>query len=259
MSLGNDTGWASYDSFINVGTITRAMNGEPFPYFYGLKTDGIFQTQEEIDSYTGPDGTPIQPNAKPGYVRFKDLNNDGKIDDNDRTKIGKGMPDWTFGFNFTAAWRGLDFAMMWQGTAGNDVFDATRRIDINSINLPSYMLGRWTGPGTSDKYPIFIVGDASDNWKSSDLYVHDASYLRLKNIEPWLHPAAEAHPKGVHQQAAPVRVCREPSHAYKVPRLRPGDFLGRNVARRGLRSVSPSTRVARGLQPGVLTRACARE
>lgn len=183
IELGNDTGWASYDSFINVGTITRAMNGEPFPYFYGLKTDGIFQTQEEIDSYTGPDGTPIQPNAKPGYVRFKDLNNDGKIDDNDRTKIGKGMPDWTFGFNFTAAWRGLDFAMMWQGTAGNDVFDATRRIDINSINLPSYMLGRWTGPGTSDKYPIFIVGDASDNWKSSDLYVHDASYLRLKNIE----------------------------------------------------------------------------
>ena len=183
VELGNDTGWASYDSFINVGTITRAMNGEPFPYFYGLKTDGIFQTQEEIDSYTGPDGTPIQPEAKPGYVRFKDLNNDGKIDDNDRTKIGKGMPDWTFGFNFTAAWRGLDFAMMWQGTAGNDVFDATRRIDINSINLPSYMLGRWTGPGTSDKYPIFIVGDASDNWKSSDLYVHDASYLRLKNIE----------------------------------------------------------------------------
>lgn len=57
--------------------------------------------------------------------------------------------------------------MMWQGTAGNDVFDATRRIDINSTNLPSWMLGRWTGPGTSDKYPLFIVGDSSDNWKSS--------------------------------------------------------------------------------------------
>lgn len=183
IELGNDTGWAAYDSFQNVGTITRAMNGEPFPYFYGLKTAGIFQTQEEIDSYVGPDGTPIQPNAKPGYVRFVDLNNDGVIDDNDRTKIGKGMPDWTFGFNFTAAWHGFDFSMMWQGTAGNDVFDATRRIDINSTNLPSWMLGRWTGPGTSDKYPIFIVGDASDNWKSSDLYVYDGSYLRLKNIE----------------------------------------------------------------------------
>lgn len=184
IELGNDTGWAAYDSFQGVGTITRAMNGEPFPYFYGLKTAGIFQTQEEIDSYVGPDGkTPIQPDAKPGYVRFVDLNNDGVIDDNDRTKIGKGMPDWTFGVNFSAAWRGFDFNMMWQGTAGNDVFDATRRIDINSSNLPSWMLNRWTGPGTSDKYPIFIVGDSSDNWKSSDLYVYDGSYLRLKNIE----------------------------------------------------------------------------
>ena len=183
VELGNDTGWAAYDSFQSVGTITRAMNGEPFPYFYGLKTAGIFQTQEEIDSYVGPEGTPIQPNAKPGYVKFVDLNNDGVIDDNDRTKIGKGMPDWTFGLNFSAAWRGIDFSMMWQGTAGNDVFDATRRIDINSTNLPSWMLGRWTGPGTSNKYPIFIVGDASDNWKSSDLYVYDGSYLRLKNIE----------------------------------------------------------------------------
>ena len=183
VELGNDTGWATYDSFQGVGTITRAMNGEPFPYFYGLKTDGIFQTQAEIDSYVGPDGTPVQPDAKPGYVRFVDINNDGKIDDNDRTKIGKGMPDWTFGFNFTAAWRGLDFSMMWQGTAGNDVFDATRRIDIRSTNMPAWMLNRWTGPGTSDKYPIFIVGDSSDNWKSSDLYVYDGSYLRLKNVE----------------------------------------------------------------------------
>lgn len=183
INLGNDTGYANYDTFQSVGTITRASNGEPFPYFYGLKTAGIFQTWDEVNSYVNDEGALIQPDAQPGYVRFVDVNGDGQIDDNDRTKIGKGMPDWTFGFNFTAAWRGFDFAMMWQGTAGNDVFDATRRIDIRSSNLPSYMLDRWTGPGTSDKYPVFIVGDSSDNWKSSDLYVYDGSYLRLKNIE----------------------------------------------------------------------------
>lgn len=183
INLGNDTGYANYDSFQGVGTITRASNGEPFPYFYGLKTAGIFQTWDEVNSYVNADGELIQPDARPGYVRFVDINGDGVIDDNDRTKIGKGMPDWTFGFNFTAAWRGFDFSMMWQGTAGNDVFDATRRIDIRSTNLPSYMLDRWTGPGTSTKYPVFIVGDSSDNWKSSDLYVYDGSYLRLKNIE----------------------------------------------------------------------------
>ena len=183
INLGNDTGYANYDTFQSVGTITRASNGEPFPYFYGLKTAGIFQTWDEVNSYVNDEGALIQPDAQPGYVRFVDVNGDGQIDDNDRTKIGKGMPDWTFGFNLTAAWRGFDFAMMWQGTAGNDVFDATRRIDIRSTNLPSYMLDRWTGPGTSDKYPVFIVGDSSDNWKSSDLYVYDGSYLRLKNIE----------------------------------------------------------------------------
>lgn len=183
INLGNDTGYANYDTFQSVGTITRASNGEPFPYFYGLKTAGIFQTWDEVNSYVNDEGALIQPDAQPGYVRFVDVNGDGQIDDNDRTKIGKGMPDWTFGFNLTAAWRGFDFAMMWQGTAGNDVFDATRRIDIRSTNLPSYMLDRWTGPGTSNKYPVFIVGDSSDNWKSSDLYVYDGSYLRLKNIE----------------------------------------------------------------------------
>ena len=183
VNLGNDTGYYNYDTFQGVGTITRAQNGEPFPYFYGFKTAGIFQTWDEVNSYVNKDGGLIQPDAQPGYVRFVDVNGDGTIDDNDRTKIGKGMPDWTFGLNFTASWRGIDFSMMWQGTAGNDVFDATRRTDINSSNLPAYMLDRWTGSGTSNKYPIFIVGDSSNNWQSSDLYVYDGSYLRLKNIE----------------------------------------------------------------------------
>ncbi len=183
INLGNDTGYANYDTFQGVGTITRAMNGMPFPYFYGLKTDGIFQSWDEVYAYVNSDGDLIQPDAQPGYVRFVDVNGDGTIDDDDRTYIGKGMPDWTFGFNFSASWRGFDFSMMWQGTAGNDIFDATRRIDITSSNLPSYMLNRWTGYGTSNKYPIFIAGDSSDNWTSSDLYIYDGSYMRLKNIE----------------------------------------------------------------------------
>ena len=183
LEYGNESGWANLDSWLNAGTITRAQNGEPFPYFYGFKTAGIFQSQAEIDAYVNKEGNLIQPDAKPGYVRFVDVNGDGVITDDDRTKIGKGMPNWTFGINFNAAWRGFDFSMMWQGVSGCDVFDATRRTDINSINLPSWMLSRWTGPGTSNTYPIFIIGDKSNNWKSSDLYVHDGSYLRLKNIE----------------------------------------------------------------------------
>ncbi len=182
IKLGNDTGFANYDSFQTAGTITRGENGQPFPFFYGYKTAGIFQTQEEVNSYVNDRGELIQPDAKPGYVRFVDIDGDGAITANDQTKIGKGMPDWTFGISLNAEWRGFDFSMMWQGVAGADVFDATRRVDIAASNLPSWMLSRWTGPGTSNKYPMFILGD-NVNWVSSDLYVHDASYFRLKNIQ----------------------------------------------------------------------------
>ena len=179
--LGNAAGFDTYDNVSNLGNISRAEAGEPFTYFWGYKTAGIFQNWEEVYAYTGPQGL-IQPDARPGYVRFVDVNGDGAIDDADRTKIGKGTPDWTFGATLNAAWRGFDFMMFWHGTAGNDIFDATRRLDLPSINLPSWFLGRWTGEGTSNKYPIYIQGDAT-NWQASDLYVHDGSYVRLKNIE----------------------------------------------------------------------------
>ncbi|MGL5893153.1 MAG: SusC/RagA family TonB-linked outer membrane protein, partial [Bacteroidales bacterium] len=109
-------------------------------------------------------------------------NGDGVIDESDKTNIGKGMPDWTFGINFSCDYKGFDFSMMWQGTVGNDVFDATRRTDISSMNLPAYMLNRWTGEGTSNSIPRFVIGDKV-NWQTSDLFVKDGSYLRLKNIQ----------------------------------------------------------------------------
>jgi len=182
IEYGNEEGWANLDNFQSAGTISRAQNGLPFPYFYGYKTNGIFQNQSEIDNYVDTSGKKIQPDAKPGDVRFVDVDKNGSITTSDRTKIGKGMPDWTFGLNLSAAWKGFDFSMMLQGTIGNDIYDATRRIDIASTNLPSWMLGRWTGEGTSNKYPAFILGD-NVNWQSSDLYVTDGSYLRLKNIQ----------------------------------------------------------------------------
>ncbi len=182
IEYGNESGWANIDSYQNLGSITRAENGMPFPYFYGYKTDGIFQNAYEVSSYLNKDNNMIQPSAKPGDVRFVDINGDGVINDDDRTYIGKGMPDWTWGLNISLAWKGIDLYMLWQGTIGNDIFDGTRRIDISNTNLPSYMLNRWTGEGTSDKYPRFVLGD-SVNWVASDLYVYDGSYARLKNIQ----------------------------------------------------------------------------
>lgn len=182
INLGNDSGFQNYGSFQGAGSISRAENGKPFVFFYGYKTDGVFQNQAEIDAYVNKEGDKIMPNAVPGDVRFVDVNGDGVFDDNDRTDIGNGTPDWTWGINFSANWKGIDFYMLWQGTAGNDVLDLTRRVDIAQSNLPSYMLNRWTGEGTSNRIPRYVRGD-SVNWQLSDLYVYDGSYGRLKTIQ----------------------------------------------------------------------------
>ena len=181
-NLGNTSGFLELGAMQNTGTITRGSNNEPFPYFYGYKTAGIFQTMDEVKAWVNKDGEMLQPKAVPGDVRFVDVDGNGAIDAADRTKIGKGMPDWTFGFTLNAEYKGFDFMMMWQGTASNDIFDATRRTDVQPANLPSYLLNRWTGPGTSNKYPRFVINDGT-NWQSSDLYITDGSYIRLKNIQ----------------------------------------------------------------------------
>lgn len=178
LAYGNEQGWANLDSFQGVGTIARAENGLPFPFFYGYKTDGIIQNMAEAKAYNDKYGTALVP----GDVRFVDTDNSGSITEDDRTNIGNGMPDWTYGFGLTATWKGFDLNVFFQGTAGNDIFDATRRTDALSSNLPSWMLNRWHGEGTSNRIPRYVQGDGY-NWQSSDLYVYDGSYMRLKNLQ----------------------------------------------------------------------------
>ena len=181
-NLGNETGFLNWgiSQFSDGGT--RAENGQPFPFFYGYKTNGIFQTMDEVRNYVNKDGGLIQEDAVPGDIRFVDINGDGKITSDDRTNIGNGTPKWTFGLNLGAEWKGFDFNVFFQGVSGVDVFDATYRQDIASGNYPTWMLSRWTGPGTSNKIPRLALGDTK-NWVISDIYVQDGSYLRLKNIQ----------------------------------------------------------------------------
>ena len=174
-NLGNDTGFLNYgiSQFSDGGT--RAENGQPFPFFYGYKTDGILQTRAEAEAYNNMYGT----SSNPGDFRFVDTNGDNKINSDDRTNIGNGVPDWTFGLNFNVYWKGFDFDVFFQGVKGADVFDATYRQDIASGNYPTWVLQRWTGEGTSNTVPT--LGD-SKNWVCSDMYIQDGSYLRLKYI-----------------------------------------------------------------------------
>ena len=180
-NLGNDTGFLNWgiSQFSDGGT--RAENGQPFPFFYGYKTLGVFQNIDEVNAYVDANGNKIMPDANPGDLKFADVNGDGKITSDDRTNIGNGTPDWTFGLNAYAEWKGFDLSAFFQGVYGADVFDATYRQDIASGNYPTWVLSRWTGEGTSNRIPILKQGD-SKNWVCSDIYIQDGSYLRLKNL-----------------------------------------------------------------------------
>jgi len=183
IDYGNESGSANLDAVQGVGTVSRAQNGEVYPFFYGYKTDGLFQTAEEAAKYVNAKGERLQPNAVAGDVRFVDTNGDGVINDDDRVKIGKGMPDITYAFTLGIEWRGIDLNAFFQGVAGNQIFDATRRVDLSTTNQPAWIIDRWTGPGTSTKIPRVTQLDPNDNWRSSDLYIKNGAYMRLKTLQ----------------------------------------------------------------------------
>ena len=180
--LADDASYITTSSH-KIGTLTRGEVGEVFPYFWGWKTDGVFQNMDEVNAYVNKDGNLIQPNAQPGDFRWKDINGDGVINDDDRTKLGKGIPDWTFGITLTMDWKGFDFSMLLQGQLGVQALNVTRRTDLYYINLPKSILNRWTGEGSTNKYPRFAFDSANENYRVSDYWMEDASFLRARNIQ----------------------------------------------------------------------------
>ncbi|MCY1721060.1 TonB-dependent receptor [Prolixibacteraceae bacterium Z1-6] len=157
--------------------------GTPMGIFWGVETNGIFQTEEEVAAYTNSEGGLIQPNAKPGDIIFIDANGDGSITDDDRIDLGSPYPDFTGGFNLDLEYAGFDFSMFIYAALGQEVYDATRRYDMNGTNYRGDWLNRWTGPGTSNDYPRVTFVDDNQNMKTvSDFFVHDASFVRLRNI-----------------------------------------------------------------------------
>jgi len=165
------------------GTVTRTEEGLPIAFFYGFKTDGIFQNENEIFHHVNSEGDYLQPKAVPGDVRFVDVNGDGAITDTDRTMIGNPTPDWTFGFDASAEYKGFDFSMLLIGTYGNDIFNGSQRQDLRFTNRTTAILDRWTEEGSSNETPRYTWSDVNNNYRISDLYIEDGSYIRLKNIQ----------------------------------------------------------------------------
>lgn len=163
--------------------VLYAEVGTPMGVFYGVKTDGIFQNQEEIDSHTNSEGVRIQPNAVPGDIRFVDANGDGTITEADRVQIGDPFPKFTGGLNLNAEMYGFDLNVFVYAAIGQDIYDATRRYDLNGTNYRADWLNRWTGEGTSNYYPRVTFKDDNLNMKTvSDFFIHDGSFVRLRNV-----------------------------------------------------------------------------
>ena len=162
------------------------QTGHPANEFYGFVTEGIFQTQGDVDKHAQQQaGTTKSNSTSPGDIRFKDLNNDGVIDANDMTFIGNPNPQFIYGFNNSFTYRGFDLNIFLQGVDGNKIFNANN-IYQESMNTGENQtirtLQRWEGPGTSNYLPRAVYGDPNNNSRTSTRYIEDGSYLRIKNI-----------------------------------------------------------------------------
>ncbi len=170
-------------SWAIAGAVTRSEEGEPIAYFWGYETDGIFQNQNEVFQHINKEGALIQPNAVPGDVRFVDVNGDGIIDEQDRTKIGNPTPDLIYGFNGGIRFKNFDFSTFIQGVHGNEIFNGTQRQDLRFTNRTTKILDRWTEEGSSNEIPRYTWADVNNNYRVSDLYIESGSFLRMKNIQ----------------------------------------------------------------------------
>ena len=172
-------------SFQNFGNITRTGLNMPYQQYFGYKYLGIFQTQAEVDSYLGADGvTKLQPNAKPGDLKFANLNNDNIINPDDRTYLGNPNPTVSYGITINLGYKNFDFTAFGSGSGGNQIFQGLRRLDISAANYQTKYLNAWTPTNTSATLPRIVDGDPNGNYsKFTDLYLEKGNFFRLRTMQ----------------------------------------------------------------------------
>ena len=176
-----------YTGSHNGDYIIRNEAGQLISQFYGYVVDGIFQNETEVRSYTSQTGELMQPNAQPGDFRYKDLNNDGTIDENDKTYIGNPFPDLMMGINLNASWKNFDFLAQFYGTFGNDIYNLNKDryfgTDGQNVIAGTYEKA-WRPDNTNTDVPRLSVNDANGNHnKPSTFFVENGSYMRLKLLQ----------------------------------------------------------------------------
>ncbi len=171
---------------VGLGINTSRMEaGQPIGYFYGYETNGLYQTQAEIDALnaSAPDGEyNTIGDIAPGDLKFVDTNGDGVINADDKTNIGDPIPDLTMGFNLGFTYKNIDFSASAFASLGNDMVRDYERQDLYA-NRGTYMIDRWQGSGTSNSIPGAASGSSINTDTFNDFHVEDASFVRLQNAQ----------------------------------------------------------------------------
>ncbi|BDD07279.1 SusC/RagA family TonB-linked outer membrane protein [Aureibacter tunicatorum] len=173
-------------SYLGLSSQTLTQQGSSASQFHMYKTDGIFRSQSEVDAHVDQNGNLIQPNAKPGDVRYVDVNGDGTIDANDMTDVGSPIPNFEYAFNINLAYKGFDLSMFFQGVSGNKILNVNRYNMENpgsGFNMSSDLTNAWTPENPNTSTPRNVIQDNNNNYMMSDRYLEDGSYFRLKNIQ----------------------------------------------------------------------------
>jgi TonB-dependent starch-binding outer membrane protein SusC len=183
----------------NKNEVTSLYNGQPIlgvnaviedealGVFYGHVADGIFQSQAEVAAHATQTvhANPLRATSA-GDIRFRDLNDDGVINSDDRQVIGSPWPDVEGGFSNTITFRSFDLTAFVQFSYGNDVFNGNRiyqdQFGSGGDNHTTRALDRWTPTNTDARYPRAVWGDPNQNTRNSSFFVEDGSYTRLKNL-----------------------------------------------------------------------------
>lgn len=161
----------------------RAQVGYPIGYFWGFKTEGVFQNQTQIDEYRAAGKGILQENVQPGDLIFSDTNHDGVITDDDKTMMGDPNPNVTGGLTLTLGYKGFDFSVTAYGAFGHQIAKSYRSYaDSPQENFTTDIYGVWTGEGTSNKLPRLTNG-SNPNWQEvSDIMIENADYVKISNI-----------------------------------------------------------------------------
>ena len=180
LEVNNQTGFIEGGSFgVGQPAPARMQEGFALGYFYGYKTDGIFQNDAEVAAH--PSQLALGAEATPGDIRFVDVNGDGVINSDDRTDLGSAIPAATMGFNIQLEYKNFDFSAYSFASVGNEMVRNYER-NLSDLNKLSYTLDRWTGEGTSNTVPK-VTTAATSNGVFSDYFVEDASFIRLQTVQ----------------------------------------------------------------------------